>query len=222
MCGSTRSSVKWKHDWKNNKIPYYINEERWSCQEAWRCSVCRRRWGRDAERGRGRKKTSSYITGDFRSIEAPLSAQSWMNAGVSRGHQTGIKESPCVDDSHVKHFVYIEILSCYGALKILAARTKNPETKVWLVKHRIYELSGLTAVNDTDSNEPERCWTKPCDRVFGNVVECNNTNTTSRHPTERRKMSLSGERKEKDRRRKKFWCAVWLGICFSQPSFCVD
>lgn len=100
----------------------------------------------------------------------------------------------------VKHFVYIEILSCYGALKILAARTENPETKVWLVKHRIYELS---AVNDTDSNERERCWTKPCDRVFGNVVECNNTTTTSRHPTERRKMSLSGERKEKDRRRKK-------------------
>lgn len=78
-------------------------------------------------------------------------------------------------------------------------------------------------ISDIDSNKHESCWTEPHDRVLCNGVECNDSATCS-HPTERRKMSLSGERKEKDRIKKnalsKF--EVWLCICFSQPSFCTD
>lgn len=109
----------------------------------------------------------------------------------------------------LKHLVYIELPCRYGALKTLAAhtaRSETPHTKGGLVKHTEFmsfqDFAQQSPVSDTDSNERESYWIEPHDRVLCNVVECNDTTTSSR-PAERRKMSLSGERKEKDRRRKK-------------------
>lgn len=105
-------------------------------------------------------------------------------------------------------FGYIELPPWYGALKILATHTARYQTQ----KVDLLNLQNLWAfrtlyskalpVGDTDSNKRESCWIEPRDGVFCNVVECNDTTTSSR-PAERRKVSLSQERKEKDRRKKK-------------------
>lgn len=76
-------------------------------------------------------------------------------------------------------------------------------------------------VSDTDSSECESCWAEPHDGVFCNVVECNDT-TTSRRPAERRKMSLSLERKEKDGREKKKKSplkVLMCGLAVDQPLY---
>lgn len=97
--------------------------------------------------------------------------------------------------------VHIELLSWCGVLTIFAHH-RTPDTKGWLVKHKEFmsfqDFALQSPVSDIDSNKHESCWTEPHDRVLCNGVECNDSATCS-HPTERRKMSLSGERKEKDR-----------------------
>lgn len=107
--------------------------------------------------------------------------------------------------------VNIELLSWCGVLTIFAHH-RTPDTKGWLVKHKEFmsfqDFALQSPVSDIDSNKHESCWTEPHDRVLCNGVECNDSATCS-HPTERRKMSLSGERKEKDRIKKKCPLKVW-------------
>lgn len=132
----------------------------------------------------------------------------WLNAGVSRGHRYWNKRVLCSNwwqSCLLSILVHAKFLSPYAALQILAANTARHLTqKVDLLN--IQNLLAFRPVSDTDrallvTGDTTATGMKVVglsahDRVLCNVVECNDTTTSSR-PTGRRKMSLSGGEKRK-------------------------
>lgn len=162
-----------------------------------------------------------------------MSSPSWMDAGVSRGQHNWNKRvlTWLMTVEVLKHFVYIELLFlvwCSGDIgRTHSTHSETPDTKGWLVKHtefmsfRTLHSKALSVILTATS--VKAVGLSPHDRVLCNVVQCNDTTTSSR-PTERRKMSLSGERKEKDRRRRKksplkvLMCCLAVDLLFAAKS----